>query len=155
MSFKTARILFIVVFLTVGCTMWLSEGVAFILLSILITYSAFWVKRKFKYFRISGIRVKGKVIEYKSDGEGGSIDIVEFTTKSGDTIKGSTFDIESRFGGEKNSEVDLLYDPKHPSEFITDNTHPLILTKVTVVTVVLLCFIFGCLSLGGYLPGSR
>lgn len=75
-----------------------------------------------------GLSLKGKIIEFETDGEGDMMPVIEYTTLIGELVKEkphiyTSTDLSKLLKNENsiNQTVMILYDPKDPKKFVLKN----------------------------------
>lgn len=157
MSRKKASVFFILAFLFAGFSCIVSVGLAHILTGIWVLCFGLWLSRKNSFIEKNGISVKGYIVDNEKDGEGDLKAIYEFVTDSGETIIGR--EIYAGSSGNIGEEVILLYDPRHPRDFIVERlpliSKTTIIIRIIFVVIILFFFTMGYIMLAGFIPGER
>ncbi len=146
MDLKKGTVFFIISFLLIGLISMPSTGLGLILLGLWILFYALWVSRTLRYIHSNGMEAKAAIIHHEKNGDGFLISLYEFITHEGVIIQGHGLGIG--YIGEKGETVDILYNPKHPHDFIIKNNltfnkySPFI--RIFVLAIVVFCLIVGC-----------
>jgi len=118
----------IAIVVTFGVCMFIKPALCFLILGTLTSYISFTTIIFLRKISKTGIDWTGTIIEYKSDSDGHKTPHIEFTTMTGDIIRGkpivyASTDISKirTYGNLINQTVPILYDPDKPKKFVLKN----------------------------------
>lgn len=101
------------------------------------------------YIKKNGFKTRGKIVSYQYDGNGHKMPVIEFKTLEGKLITKKPFyyastdlSIFKNYDGNINKNVDIIYSPKNPENFVIESEKNFNLGNV-IFTIISSLFFLG------------